>query len=217
MAPKRRINPRRIPYFDDKVFSEIEQVLALKKPNEKLRNQISLSVSLYLWDRQRQTPRWAEVHKRLRAVGAASMMLYEKLNGDVDVAPNEREVLWQIKGLARRRAGIDLDVISEELERLCWFVGSMKHSKGGRPSDWAWNALMGGLADAYEEATRKEATVTENEHRAAAGERYSGQFVRVAAILDRETAALCVAVKPRPNRALGPALQRLLRRRSKTD
>jgi hypothetical protein len=284
MGSKRRFKPHRVQYLNDTVFTEIERELGLTKPNEKLRKRLNLSVSLYLWDRQRITPRWAEVRKRLDAVGVAALNLYKKLNEDpveaaaraamyrvsdgllkgrtaagskffvamrkeaeklpdsrfktyclnlfgerkdadnskIDDEPNEREVLWQIKALVRRKVGIDLDIISAELDRLWRFVGSLKRSEGGRPGDWAWKALMSDLAKAYQEATGNKATVTENEHRAAAGKRYSGQFVRAAAILDRETAALCITnVKPRTNGALGPALRRLVeprpvRRRSKT-
>lgn len=68
------------------------------------------------------------------------------------------------------------------------------------------------LAGIYADATGKQATVTENEHRAEAGERYSGAFVRVATIVDRAAAA-SVGIEPRPNRALGPALRRLTKPR----
>ena len=75
------------------------------------------------------------------------------------------------------------------------------------------------LADIYEHATGKEPTVTENEHRAGVGERYSGQFIRMATLLDQATAGFC-NTEAHPNSALGPALRRLLKsrqlRRSKT-
>jgi hypothetical protein len=143
-------------------------------------------------------------------------------NFKIDDAPHDREVLQQIKWLVLREVGIDLDVIVEQLDQLCRFIVTLKRGKGGRPPDRAWNALMSDLARIFEETTGGKATVTENEHRAAAGERYSGQFVSIAAIVDRETAALRLTnVKPRSNGALGPALRRLIeprsvRRRSKT-
>ncbi|HEY5126773.1 MAG TPA: hypothetical protein VIJ35_05645, partial [Bradyrhizobium sp.] len=103
-------------------------------------------------------------------------------------------------------------------------IDAREKSKGGRPRDKAWDELMLNLAAAYEEATGKQATVTENEHRAGAGERYSGPFVRVAAIVDQEatSAVSFTGVTPRPNSALGPALRRVLksrrtRERSKTN
>jgi hypothetical protein len=136
---------------------------------------------------------------------------------EIDDVPDEREVVSQLRGLVLRKAGIDLDAISKELDRLIRFIGSLKQDRGGRPAADAWNHLMLSLAEAYEEATGEKATVTENEHRAAAGERYSGAFVRAATIIDRETAAVAFPpVRPRPNRQLGPALRRLLKARSAT-
>jgi len=128
---------------------------------------------------------------------------------------NEREVVSQIRRLALEQVGVDLDLMSGELDRLCRFIVSLKPSKGGRPGDTAWGALMSALADAYEEVTGQKATVTENEHRAAEGERYSGQFTRLATIVDRETAAVSVpTVSPRSNGQIGPALRRLVKARS---
>jgi hypothetical protein len=140
------------------------------------------------------------------------------------VVDDEREVLWRVRALVHRKGRINLDELSEKLDQLCRVVDAYKKSKGGRPRFKAWDKLMLNLAAAYEEATGKRATVTENEHRAGAGERYSGRFVRVAAIVDRETASAVgfTGVRPRPNSALGPALQRVLksrrtRKRSKTN
>jgi hypothetical protein len=137
---------------------------------------------------------------------------------------DERAVRYWVEGQILRRTGIDVADLAEQLDQLCAFIDAREKSKGGRPRDKAWDELMLNLAAAYEEATGKQATVTENEHRAGAGERYSGPFVRVAAIVDQEatSAVSFTGVTPRPNSALGPALQRVLksrrtRERSKTN
>ena len=135
---------------------------------------------------------------------------------EIDDVPNEREVLWEVNRLVQRGADIDL-IALEELRQLCRFIETLKQDKGGRTGSLAWNELMLDLAKAYEEATGKKATVTESEHRAPTGERYSGQFVRAATIY-RETAALCFGnVRPRLNGALGPALRRLVEPRTLSE
>jgi hypothetical protein len=160
-------------------------------------------------------------------VKASMRGIFEERSGHKDfpmdyVVDDEREVLWRVKGLVHRN--INLDELSEKLDQLCGVVDAYKKSKGGRPRFKAWDELMLNLAAAYEEATGKQATVTENEHRAGAGERYSGPFVRVAAIVDQKmtSAVSFTGVRPRPNSALGPAFQRVLksrrtRERSKTN
>ena len=137
---------------------------------------------------------------------------------------DERAVCNWVKWQILHRTGIDVADLAEQLDQLCAFIDAREKSKGGRPRDKAWDELMLNLAAAYEEATGKQATVTENEHRAGAGERYSGPFVRVAAIVDQEatSAVSFTGVTPRPNSALGPALRRVLksrrtRERSKTN
>ena len=112
-------------------------------------------------------------------------------------------------GAAGHKNEPDLVDLSEKLERLCAFIDNYK-GKGGRPRSEAWNVLMMELGVLYEDVTGKKPTVTENDHRAEAGERYSGAFVRLATLVDGAIAELC-GVKPRPNSALGPALRRLLR------
>ncbi len=210
MVSKRRFKLRPPHWLDDEVFTVIERELDLYKPNEKLRKQLNFSVSLYLLDRQRISPRPAEARKRLHAVNKALVSLHKQLNEDavelaartamkgvterllegklaagsefyaavkheaeklpdskiktyylnffenvgsadnfiIGDAPHKREVLGQIKRLVLREVGVDLDVIAEELDRLCQFIATLKRSKGGRPGDWAWNALMSDLAKA---------------------------------------------------------------------
>lgn len=127
---------------------------------------------------------------------------------------DERAVRDWVEGQILRRTGIDVADFAEQLDQLCAFIDLHEKSKGGRPGDKAWNDLMLNLAGIYADAKGKQATVTETEHRAKAGERYSGAFVRVAAIVDRATAA-SVGIEPRPNSALGPALRRLIKHRRK--
>jgi hypothetical protein len=117
------------------------------------------------------------------------------------------KVLDAIKGLILRNLDIDLEDLSQSLKRLCSFIDSRKKNEGGNPGHEYWNELMGKVARIYEEATGTKATVTENQY--AEGDRYSGQFVRVATIIDRATAAM-IRIKPRHNTALGPALRRLV-------
>jgi len=102
---------------------------------------------------------------------------------------DERAVCNWVKWQILHRTGIDVDDLAEQLDQLCAFIDLHEKSKGGRPGNKAWDDLMLNLAGIYADATGKQATVTENEHRAEAGERYSGAFVRVAAI---------VALPPRP-------------------
>jgi hypothetical protein len=107
---------------------------------------------------------------------------------------------------------IDRDGLCERLDQLCAFIDRQKRGQSGKPASDTWNSLMLQLADIYEAATGKEATVTENEHRAKAGRRYSGPFVDIATLIDRTTADYC-KTNAHPNSALGPALRRLLKRR----
>ena len=109
-------------------------------------------------------------------------------------------------------SGLNLDDLCEKLDALSAFLEKHKKSKGGRPASVAWKSLMLRLAAIYEDATGKEPTVTENEHRAEADERYDGAFIRVATLVDRATAYFC-KTEARPNSALGPALRRLLESR----
>ena len=115
---------------------------------------------------------------------------------------------------------LDFDDLCEKLDALSAFIGNQKKSKGGRPPSEAWNSLMRQLAAIYKDATGKKPTITENEHRAGVCERYSGQFMRVATLIDQATAGFC-NTKARPKSALGPALRRLIeaqpkRRRNET-
>jgi len=114
---------------------------------------------------------------------------------------------------------INVTKLCEMLDALCAFIDRQQKKIGGRPTSEAWNSLMLSLAGIYEDATRKEATITENEHRAGVGQRYSGGFIRVATWLDKATADYR-KVEARQNSALGPALRRLLKarqnRRTKT-
>ena len=163
---------------------------------------------------------WASMRKELeRLPNSKTKIFYERLltptyKPQLRDRDEERYVLMRVRSLVP--PGIDLADLSEKLDRLCRFVEAYQNSTGGRPGFKLWNQLMLKLAAIYEEATGKEATVTENEHRARAGERYSGAFVRVATIVDHETASRIsfTGVRPRPNSALGPALRRLLEARS---
>ena len=110
-------------------------------------------------------------------------------------------------GAVGHKNQLDLADLSEKLERLCAFIDNCKGT-GGRPPLEPWNILMIELGVLYEDVTGKKPTVTENEHRAEAGERYSGAFVRLATLVDGEIARM-FGVEPRPNSALGPALRRL--------
>jgi hypothetical protein len=132
---------------------------------------------------------------------------------------DEHSVLLRINSLLERECDVNLSELSELLDRLCSAANSLQKSKGGRPATKWWNRLMLDLAGIYEEATGKQATVTEGEHRAAAGERYSGAFVRVATIVDFETAngMSFMGLKPRSNSAIGPALQRVLKSRNPSN
>jgi hypothetical protein len=127
---------------------------------------------------------------------------------------DERAVYDWVKWQILHRAGINVDDIVEQLDQLCAVIDAREKSKGGRPGNKEWDDLMLNLADIYAEATGKQATVTENEHRAEAAERYSGAFVRVATVVDRATAE-SVGIEPRLNGALGPALRRLTKPRGK--
>jgi hypothetical protein len=158
-----------------------------------------------------------ELHEKLTddAVKTVVWEDYKYLTDD-QAPPNNRDlddqaVRQRVKGLILRKTGIDVDDLAKQLDRLCT-IDTHEKSKGGRPGFKHWNILMLKLANLYEEATGKQASVTENEHRAGANERYSGSFLRVAAIVDHETASAMafIGVRPRPNSALGPALRRVL-------
>ena len=128
-------------------------------------------------------------------------LAYLKYQSDVSFSAQRRP------GAVGHETNLNLSDLSEKLERLCAFIDNYK-GKGGRPRSEAWNVLMMELGVLYEDVTGKKPTVTENEHCAEAGERYSGAFVRLATLVDGAFAELC-GVKPRPNSALGPALRRL--------
>jgi hypothetical protein len=151
------------------------------------------------------------IEKQIEALPAgklkASMML--SMEGRLD-PDDEPRVLEKVKGLVLSKADLDLDDLSQKLCLLCGFIDTLKKNEGGRPRDAVWDGVMLDLAEAFEEATGKRARVTNNEHRAAAGERYSGHFVRLATIVEQGMAAASFNLKPRPNSALGPALIRLL-------
>jgi hypothetical protein len=131
-------------------------------------------------------------------------------------------VLQQVRGVLLSGIDLDLDELSQKLERLCTFISNRKKSRGGTPGFRAWNRLMQELAAIYADETGEKPTVTENEHRAAKNERYSGRFVHIATLVDRATAEITpktYGTAPRPNSALGSALRYQLerkRRRSKT-
>jgi hypothetical protein len=128
---------------------------------------------------------------------------------------DEGAVLRRVRSVLLRGIGLDLDELSEILERLYKFIDNRKKSSGGNPGFREWNRLMEGLAAIYADETGKKPRVTENEHRAESKERYIGRFVRIATLVDRATAEIA-GLSPRPNSALGPALRRLLEPRSKT-
>jgi hypothetical protein len=154
------------------------------------------------------------VRKRLKAIKTAALKLQVLLTKD----PPGRgltSVTLEAAYVVGSEINFDLLGLSENLERLENYKG-----QGGRPASEAWLNLMSQLAKMYKDETGEDATVTENEHGAGSGERYSGRFVRLAALVDQATAEIS-GLEPRPNSALGPALRRLLeprskRRRSKT-
>lgn len=158
------------------------------------------------------TPDWKEaLGDDLLGLQEAAAKMYKVL-GRRSLYVDGQDVLFN--------SSLDVNDLCKRLDELCAFIDRQKKSKGGRPASDAWNKLMLSLADVYEDATGKQPTITENEHRAGVGERYSGQFMRVATLIDQATAGFCNA-EARPNSALGPALRRLLKsrqnlRRSKT-
>jgi hypothetical protein len=162
-------------------------------------------------------PAWKEAisDDNLRGLQEAFALTCELL-GRKSVYVDGVDVLWPT---VPRIFGIDVTELCKTLDALCAFIDMQPRGKDGRPALEAWNQLMLSLAVIYRDATGKEPTVTENEHRAGIGERYSGQFICIATLLDQATANYC-NTQARPNSALGPALRRLLKswqvRRSKT-
>ena len=212
----------------EEVLAEIEQELGLETPNETVRSRLADLVFEYkLGDEACKASRRIEttVRKRLKAAKKPTTKLLSILNEEpenegpegetdasipVELAYLEYQSDVSFPGAAGHKNKPDLVDLSEKLERLCAFIDNYK-GKGGRPRSEAWNVLMMELGVLYEDVTGKKPTVTENEHCAEAGERYSGAFVRLATLVDGAIAELC-GVKPRPNSALGPALRRLLTR-----
>jgi hypothetical protein len=136
---------------------------------------------------------------------------------------DKEEVVLRRARRVLSKNGLDLDDLSEKLERLYTFIDNRKKSSGGNPGFGAWKWLMQRLAGIYADETGEKPSVTENEHRAETNERYSGRFVRIATLVDSATAEISSKsgyhTAPRSNSALGPALRYLLeakRRRSKT-
>jgi hypothetical protein len=154
------------------------------------------------------TPHWKEAlsDDQLRGLQESVALTYELLERK-SVYVDGVDVLWST---VPRNFAIDVTELSKTLDVLCASIGIMQpRGQDGRPASETWNRLMRSLAAIYQDATGKKPTITENEHRAEAGERYSGQFIRLAALLDRTTANYC-GTTARPNSALGPALRRLL-------
>jgi hypothetical protein len=120
-----------------------------------------------------------------------------------------RAVEHRVEGLILHETDIDVDDLAEKLEQICSFIDAREKSKGGWRGYEFWNELMLEVATIYQEATGKRATVTESEHGAKTGKRYSGTFVDIATIIDEATADSAFT-EPRLNSALGPALRRLI-------
>jgi hypothetical protein len=190
------------------------RLVSITKAAEKLHQELNENPTTV--EARAQISRILKSHK----AGKVSENFTTELQKQFDRFPadqhDEHRVLLRINSLVQRKCGVDLSELSETLASLCGAVSSLQKSKGGRPAFNWWHKLMLDIAGIYEEATGKPATVTENEHRAAAGERYSGAFVRVATIVDSETAA-GLGIEPRRNSAIGPALQRLLKSRKPLD
>ncbi len=160
-------------------------------------------------------PNWKQTlgDERLRGLQEATASFYGQLNRN-SVWVDGRDVLFH--------SPIDSNGLCKALDQLCEFIDKQEKGTGGRPASEAWDNLMLQLAAIYEAATGKEATVTENEHRAEQGERYSGPFIRIASLIDHTTADYCkteahpnsaLGPEAHPNSALGPALRRLLKSR----
>jgi hypothetical protein len=142
---------------------------------------------------------------------------YAHVAGGTEVPDLREQDLLHARARISRKANIDLDRFCDDLTYLCAMIDVLGVAKGGRPSRKEWNRLMADLADIYEDATGKSATVTEDEHRAEAKERYSGSFVRFASFIDREASSGISFTDARslPNSALGPALRRVLKARAR--
>ena len=150
------------------------------------------------------TPDWKEAlsNDQLRGLQEFFALTYEFL---------ERKSAY-VDGIDVLGLNFGMTELCKTLDALCAYIDMQPRGQDGRPASEGWNELMLSLADIYEDATGKKPTVTENEHRAGVGERYSGQFIRVATLLDQARADYC-NTKARPNSALGPALRRLLKSR----
>jgi hypothetical protein len=126
-------------------------------------------------------PNWKETlgEEVLRGLQDSFARMYELLN---------RKSVWVDGQDVLFHSPIDRDGLCKRLDELCEFIDKQEKGKGGRPASEAWDDLILQLAAIYKAATGKEATVTENEHQAEQGERYSGPFIRIATLIDQTTA-----------------------------
>jgi hypothetical protein len=205
------------PTFSDDSFERIERKLGLVSPDDKLRERLTYEVQGYCLDTVSpiayKTVRHAVLRRKLKEIKDAANSLREKLYAGNKVIPlGDRPVAAAVVNWLQT-ADIGWDDIVRALDRLCSVIDAQEKSKGGRPTQKAWNHMMSTVMTLYRQKTGKRPTVTENEHRAGVGERYSGLFVSIAAIVDR-AAASYTGTRPLSNSTLGARLRRLQRKLS---
>jgi hypothetical protein len=200
------------PTFSDDAFERIERKLGLVSPDDKLRERLHYEVQRYCLDTVSplayKAVRPAVLRKKLKDIKDAANCLREKLYAGNEVIPLEdRPVVAAVMNwLMTSDSG--WNDIKKALDRLCSVIDAQGKSKNGRPKEQAWNIMMSNVMSLYRQKTGKRPTVTENEHRAEVGERYSGLFVPIATIVDR-AAASYTGTRPLSNSALGARLRRL--------
>lgn len=217
---------------DDEVFAKLEQELG--PLDEKLRDKLDRLVLNYWFDNEPNQTVINKTNKQLTAIADAARALHTILTEPLPCANEDAELERALKhtwNFIRSKTGINVRYFAYELNHLISFLTRTKN-KGGRPTNFAaWNKLMLGVADIYEEAMGPKSVADFFEkltrhkkagamrHKAGVsfspaykGQKYYRPFVRVATIIDHETAAFA-GVKPRSNSELGAALRQLLKAR----
>ena len=200
-------------HFEPGALETIERILGAASPDASLRFELALAISKCAESRGQGQARPAVVSSRLKTIHTSAQQLRGAVKGlMLDETAEAAEIAIMLMGAGLDLSSSDWDAFVDTLDTLATATTNVPQSKGGRPPENVDRAVMlTRIGAIYHERTGRRPTVTAPPDRD--GGVFSGDFFRIAALVDQAAASLA-GIEPMENWSLGDLLCKIFKGRN---